>query len=170
MVSLAPLLCCFDIEGTQNRGEAMIVCRLARLYEDRNKSYRIITPYDAQRTAIEVGLKNASLRWANRVFNVDSFQGPLCPSFARVWHLTRTGNESDHIIVSVVRSRNIGFLQNERRTNVMLTRCKQSMIICTGRAFMSSAQASRTLIGRLAASLGPGAWIEGRNVLNGNLS
>ncbi|KIM67500.1 hypothetical protein SCLCIDRAFT_1192164 [Scleroderma citrinum Foug A] len=137
-----------------NRGEAMIVCRLARLYEDRNKSYRIITPYDAQRTAIEVGLKNASLRWANRVFNVDSFQG----------------NESDHIIVSVVRSRNIGFLQNERRTNVMLTRCKQSMIICTSRAFMSSAQASRTLIGRLAASLGPGAWIEGRNVLNGNLS
>jgi len=81
-----------------------------------------------------------------------------------------TGNEGDHIIVSVVRSRNIGFLQNERRTNVMLTRCKKSMIICTSRAFMSSPQVSGTLIGRLAASLGPGAWIERRNVLNGNLS
>ena len=72
--------------------------------------------------------------------------------------------------MSVVRSRNIGFLQNERRTNVMLTRCKQSMIICTSRAFMSSPQVSGTLIGRLAAFLGPGAWIEGRNILNGNLS
>ena len=80
------------------------------------------------------------------------------------------GNEDEHIIVSVVRSCNIGFLQNERRTNVMLTRCKQSMIICTSRAFMSSPQVSGTLIGRLATFLGPDAWIEGRNVLNGNLS
>ncbi|KIM67502.1 hypothetical protein SCLCIDRAFT_107863 [Scleroderma citrinum Foug A] len=137
-----------------NHGEVINVCRLARLHQDRNKSYRIITPYDAQRNAIENGLKNANLPWENIVFNVDSFQG----------------NEGDHIIVSVVRTRNIGFLENERRTNVMLTRCKQSMTICTRRAFISSPQVSGTLIGRLAASLGPGMWIDQRDVLNGNLS
>ncbi|KAL4064433.1 AAA domain-containing protein [Scleroderma citrinum] len=96
---------------------------------------------------------NENLSWENKVFNVDSFQG----------------NEGDHIIVSVVRSNNIGFLQNERRTNVMLTRCKQSMIICTSRAFMSRPQVSCTLFGRLAASLGPDAWIERRALLNGYL-
>ncbi|KIM67497.1 hypothetical protein SCLCIDRAFT_1106126 [Scleroderma citrinum Foug A] len=137
-----------------NCGEAGIVCRLARLYQDQNKPYRIITPYDAQRTTIEIGLKQADLHWENKVFNVDSFQG----------------NEGDHIIVSLVRSQNIGFLQNDRRINVMLTRCKKSMIICTSRAFMASPQVSGTLIGRLAASLGPDAWKERRNVLNGDLS
>ena len=54
----------------------MIVCHIARLYQDQNKPYRIITPYDAQRTAIEIGLKSANLNWENKVFNVDSFQGP----------------------------------------------------------------------------------------------
>ena len=62
----------------------MIVCHLARLYKDQDKSYRIITPYDAQRTAIEVGLKNANLHWENTVFNVDSFQGPLYPLLVTV--------------------------------------------------------------------------------------
>ncbi|KAL4064437.1 AAA domain-containing protein [Scleroderma citrinum] len=137
----------------QNHEEAMVVSRLARLYQAQNKSYRVITPYDAQRTVIENTLKNENLPWENRVFNVDSFQG----------------NEGDHIIVSVVRSCNIGFLQNERRTNVMLTRCKRSMVICTSRAFMCSRQVSCTLIGRLASSLGPDAWMDGRVLLNGYL-
>lgn len=69
---------------SKNRGEVIIVCRLARLYQGQNKSYRIITPYDAQRNAIESDLKNADLPWENRVFNVDSFQGPLYPSISTV--------------------------------------------------------------------------------------
>ena len=62
----------------------MIVCRIARLYQDRNKPYRIVTPYDAQRTAIEIGLKSANLNWENKVFNVDSFQGLSYVSIATV--------------------------------------------------------------------------------------
>ncbi|KAG6332525.1 hypothetical protein ID866_6562 [Astraeus odoratus] len=116
-----------------NRGEATVVIRLAEILVKQGKSFRIITPYDAQRTVLETGLKTAKLPWENKVFNVDSFQG----------------NEDDHIIVSVVRTFKIGFLQNERRTNVMLTRCKR--------------------IGQLAAFLGPEAWIDGRDVLNGRL-
>ena len=48
---------------------------LARKYERNGKNFRIITPYDAQRGAIEAALKHAELPWEDTVFNVDSFQG-----------------------------------------------------------------------------------------------
>jgi len=40
----------------------------------KSKNFCVITPYDAQRAAIETGLKNADLPW-DSVYNVDSFQG-----------------------------------------------------------------------------------------------
>lgn len=46
----------------------------AKLQEDEEQ-YRIITPYDAQRSALEQDLKNAGVSWHNKCFNVDSFQG-----------------------------------------------------------------------------------------------
>ena len=88
---------------------------MARRYINEGKEFRIITPYDAQRNAIENALNAAGLAWENTVFNVDSFQG----------------NEADHIIVSIVRTTDPGFMKNQRRTNVMLSRCKKSMMICT---------------------------------------
>ena len=39
------------------------------------KNFRVITPYDPQRGAIEAALKHADLKWEDTVFNVDSFQG-----------------------------------------------------------------------------------------------
>jgi len=48
---------------------------LARKYHSQRKSYRIITPYDAQRSRLENGLKAAKLPWEDKCFNVDSFQG-----------------------------------------------------------------------------------------------
>ncbi|KAL4072660.1 hypothetical protein V8B97DRAFT_2006495 [Scleroderma yunnanense] len=100
---------------------------LFRPYQDQNKSYHIITSYDAQRTAIETALKHAEVPWENKVINIDSFQ--------------------------VVRSGGTDFLENKRRNNVVLTCCKQSMIIFTSRAFMSSPQVSVILVRRFAASL-----------------
>jgi len=41
----------------------------------------------------------------------------------------------------------------------MLTRCKKSMIICTSRDFLSFGSAARTLVGKLAAAMGPEAWL-----------
>ncbi|KAG6328921.1 hypothetical protein ID866_10169 [Astraeus odoratus] len=80
------------------------------------------------------------------------------------WYISpATGNEAEHIIVSVVRSDKLGFLVNQRRTNVMLTRCKKTMVICTTRAFVSE-MASSTLIGQLAATLGPQAWVSGKDI------
>ncbi|PBK86032.1 P-loop containing nucleoside triphosphate hydrolase protein, partial [Armillaria gallica] len=56
----------------QNASEIRTIVHLVKLYyKDRN--FCIITPYDAQRAAIERELKNSNLPW-ERVFNVDSFQ------------------------------------------------------------------------------------------------
>ncbi|OAX42497.1 hypothetical protein K503DRAFT_733553 [Rhizopogon vinicolor AM-OR11-026] len=96
------------------------------------KHFRIITPYDAQRSLIEEGLKNNQLEWEDKCFNVDSFQG----------------NEEDYIVISLVRSRALGFLADKRRTNVMLTRCKKGMFICTSQRFMQRA-GSDSLVGNL---------------------
>ena len=110
------------------------VVQVARRYVQERKVFKIITPYDAQRNAIESALMVANLNWENTVFNVDSFQG----------------NEADHIIVSIVRTTAPGFMKNNRRTNVMLSRCKKSMIICTNRDFLQKMRVAETLVGRLA--------------------
>lgn len=83
---------------------------------------------------IEGALKTRGLAWENTVFNVDSFQG----------------NEEDHIVVSIVRTSSPGFMVNQRRTNVMLSRCKESMMILTQRGFLQNKAVAKTLVGHLA--------------------
>jgi len=132
-----------------NEQEANMVITLARAFHAQGKPFRIITPYDSQRGLIERRLKEATLPWEDKCFNVDSFQG----------------HEADHILISVVRSEKIGFLVNPRRVNVMLSRCKQSMIICTSRAFLAN-KASATLVGKLANEPGV-TWLSRTDVLSG---
>jgi superfamily I DNA and/or RNA helicase len=50
---------------------------VARHLHTEEQPYRILTPYDAQRTLIENELKETEdqLPWADTVFNVDAFQG-----------------------------------------------------------------------------------------------
>jgi regulator of nonsense transcripts 1 len=57
----------------QNLQEIQTIVHLVRSYY-KGKDFCIITPYDAQRAAIESQLKSEGLPW-ERVFNVDSFQG-----------------------------------------------------------------------------------------------
>lgn len=57
----------------QNLDEIRTIIHLVRYYY-RTRDFCVITPYDAQRAAIERALKAESLPW-ERVFNVDSFQG-----------------------------------------------------------------------------------------------
>lgn len=124
-----------------NVKEVQAVISIACMYNRAGKVYRIITPYDGQRNMLEKQLKAAKLPWEDKCFNVDAFQG----------------NEEDHIIISLVRSDKVGFLKNIRRTNVMLSRCKRSMMICTSRAFLHGIAAS-SLVGTLATVLGEQAW------------
>jgi regulator of nonsense transcripts 1 len=136
-----------------NPQEMNMVIHLARIYHKQGKQFRIITPYDGQRSAIENQLRSAKLPWEDKCFNVDSFQG----------------NEEDHIIVSLVRTQGVGFLTNMRRMNVMLTRCKMSMIICTDRDFVTKGKATNTLVGQLALTMDSDAWLDSRDVVNGTL-
>ncbi|KIJ66999.1 hypothetical protein HYDPIDRAFT_85399 [Hydnomerulius pinastri MD-312] len=78
------LLCHFvNVPGAQvqqgtswkNLEECKAILKLASIFQAQEKNFRIITPYDAQRTIIEDGLKEAELEWGDKCFNVDSFQG-----------------------------------------------------------------------------------------------
>ena len=66
----------------QNSLEKNAVLKLAKHFESEQLSYRIITPYEAQRSSIEEDMKEADLEWGDKVFNVDSFQGLLSVSFS----------------------------------------------------------------------------------------
>ncbi|KAF8440436.1 P-loop containing nucleoside triphosphate hydrolase protein [Boletus edulis BED1] len=149
------LLCYFvNVPGQQisqgtswkNLEESKAIIQLASIFQDQGKNYRIITPYDAQRTLIEEELKKAELKWENKCFNVDSFQG----------------NEEDYIVISLVRSRDLGFLEDKRRMNVMLSRCKRGMVIFTNKAYIEKyAGPGKSLIGELTHMWYDGeAWIE----------
>ncbi|KAG1841688.1 P-loop containing nucleoside triphosphate hydrolase protein, partial [Suillus subalutaceus] len=54
--------------------EISVVIHLARIYHGQGKQFRIITPYDGQRSTIEKQLELAKLPWEDKCFNVDSFQ------------------------------------------------------------------------------------------------
>jgi regulator of nonsense transcripts 1 len=149
----------------QNEQQAQVVLALARKMENLKLSYRIITPYDAQRSFIESQLKGNNLKWEDKVFNVDSFQGVfLCTMRSEVLIIPGSGNEDDYIIISLVRTKRIGFLKDLRRLNVMLTRCKRGMIICTDKHFVNDV-ASRSPVAGLAKALGSNVWVPWRNVL-----
>lgn len=115
----------------KNTREVQSIVHLVRKYYS-GKNYCIITPYDGQRGLLQDELKREGLRWDN-VFNVDSFQG----------------NEADYILISIVRTEKPGFLTSEQRVNVMLTRCKEGMVIVSGRAFLHKPNVKKTLLGRL---------------------
>ena len=74
------------------------------------------------------------------------------------------GNEDDHIIISLVRSDRLGFLNNERRSVVMLSRCRRSMVICTSREFLRR-KASMSILGCLAVDCGDRAWLAAHDIL-----
>lgn len=79
------------------------------------------------------------------------------------------GNEDDYIIISVVRTKGIGFLQNLRRTNVMLTRCKRGMFIVADRKFLCGKKGQESLVGELATHCGDEAWMSLQTVTEGKL-
>ncbi|KAK0482994.1 P-loop containing nucleoside triphosphate hydrolase protein [Armillaria luteobubalina] len=58
----------------KNDDEVRTVAQLVEHYY-QNHDFCVLTPYDAQRAAIEAELKSQNLPWERRVFNVDSFQG-----------------------------------------------------------------------------------------------
>jgi superfamily I DNA and/or RNA helicase len=120
----------------QNEKEIDACILLAKELESKGKDYRIISPYAPQTTQILARLKEENMNWEDKCFNVDSFQG----------------NEADYIIISLVRTASMGFLDNNRRANVLLTRCKKGMYVVCSRELMLGERASGTLLGKFAFS------------------
>jgi superfamily I DNA and/or RNA helicase len=58
----------------------------------------------------------------------------------------------------VVRSLEIGFLKNLRRTNVMLTRCKRGMFVISSQKFLTGPGA-KSLVGEMAKEIGLKGWL-----------
>lgn len=88
--------------------------------------------------------------------------------------ITRTqcvclGNEEDHIIISLVRSKELGFLKDLRRTNVMLSRSKKAMYVCSSWDFLVCGKGATSLVGKMAASFGDDAWCTVDAILDGDV-
>ncbi|KAF8342729.1 P-loop containing nucleoside triphosphate hydrolase protein [Cantharellus anzutake] len=135
-------------DSTQNVKEIDAVVYCVRQLSAENKDLRVITPYDAQRNEIEKRLREENLKWEETVFNVDSFQG----------------NECDFIIISIVRTILPGFLEDQRRMNVMLSRARKGMIITANKSFLL--RHPDLLVTKLAASLET-EWIPARDLQTG---
>ncbi|OAG29608.1 regulator of nonsense transcripts 1 [Nematocida displodere] len=99
------------------------------------KSISVITPYEAQRAQIDDQIRNFCL--GLEVTNIDAFQG----------------RENDYIILTTVRSNDkgsIGFVNNEKRLNVAITRAKRSLIIVGNPRTLSSDESWMNLISHIA--------------------
>ncbi|KAJ7734738.1 P-loop containing nucleoside triphosphate hydrolase protein [Mycena maculata] len=142
---------CFGSLGFFNTLESEAVIKLAQHLQAYGHHYKIITPYDAQRVLIEKGMQRTDgLQWDSKVYNVDSFQG----------------NEEDFIVISLARSFALGFLENFRRTNMMLTRFKKGMFIVSSWAFLRG-PAKDCIIGKLSSHVGDIAWLNMKEVESG---
>ena len=116
-----------DVEGEavidrgncHNKTEEKIVIDIVKSLRDihgKTPNMGIITFYSKQKQNISLELQNQKLDSARVVVNtVDGFQG----------------SEKDVIVISCVRggAKGIGFLQDEKRLNVALTRAKKSLIV-----------------------------------------
>ena len=109
----------FNKKTIVNYQEAFFIGHLCNFMESCFEGYSVgvITPYEGQKRLIQkvfidVGLKT---RRSIEVNTVDGFQG----------------REKDVIIISCVRSstRGIGFLEDDRRMNVAITRAKRCLVV-----------------------------------------
>lgn len=121
-----------------NRGEAAFVARLCLAISQHvvNVSLGVITPYQAQKTAIIEQLRESFAPEAATfdVNTVDGFQG----------------QERDVIVLSCVRAHNprgnIGFVADARRLNVAITRAKKALYICGHLDSLKDSEEWRALI------------------------
>ncbi|KRH94636.1 tRNA-splicing endonuclease positive effector (SEN1) [Pseudoloma neurophilia] len=130
-----------DQNSYANSGEARIVLEIVKELMIRNQKYNltskigIITPYKAQQYKIKTMLKQISpdiFKFVS-VNTVDGFQG----------------QEKDIIIISAVRSKNIGFVQDIKRMNVSITRAKFALVIIGNIRTLSQSSAWSSLISHL---------------------
>jgi superfamily I DNA and/or RNA helicase len=108
-----------DGNSLENPGELKVIEHLASQLLKTSGSIAFISPYSAQ---VEAARQQLPAQW--RISTIDSFQG----------------QESDQVVISLVRSNEdgvIGFLKDYRRMNVALTRARQQLWIIGDSATLS---------------------------------
>ncbi|MDD3052531.1 MAG: C-terminal helicase domain-containing protein [Candidatus Cloacimonetes bacterium] len=108
---------------------------------NRNKTWEIliVSFYDAQRKAImeELKKKGKGNEKKNTIFDIEGI---------RVFNYTVDkvqGREADFVILSTVRTRKIGFMDNPNRQNVAITRARYQMLVIGDRCFFGRKQNSK---------------------------
>ncbi|MFB6116061.1 MAG: IGHMBP2 family helicase [Candidatus Nanosalina sp.] len=124
-----------DSTSKMNRAEAEKAARKAeKMLENglREDQIAVITPYDDQKELIQGKIGREKLE----VDTVDGFQG----------------REKEAVIISLVRNNpqdNIGFLRDERRLNVALTRARRKLVVLGDRDTLENHEIYRKLINSL---------------------
>ena len=106
-------------KSIMNASEATVVAtvvKAARQWARSGASVAVITPYREQRDLIVKHVDDVSVR----VGTVDGFQG----------------QEADIVVISCTRTKQLGFLEDERRLNVALTRARECLLIVGSAEFM----------------------------------
>ena len=106
-------------KSIMNASEATVVAtvvKAARQWARSGASVAVITPYREQRDLIVKHVDDVSVR----VGTVDGFQG----------------QEADIVVISCTRTKQLGFLEDERRLNVALTRARECLLIVGSADFM----------------------------------
>ena len=100
-------------DGRSNRREAEVVCELVQSFIDdsgiRPESIGVVSPFRAQVVLLRLMLGNLGVT----VDTVERFQG----------------GERDIMILSFVRSRGTGFVFDDRRLNVAITRARRKLVL-----------------------------------------
>jgi regulator of nonsense transcripts 1 len=123
-------------KSIRNIGEAKIVNAIVNtliLNGISTSQIGIITPYAAQRTLISKIIQEDPMMKEIQISSIDSFQGA----------------EKDYIIISCDRDNNrgnIGFVNDERRLNVSITRAKYGLFIIVNIICLSKCEIWRKLI------------------------
>ncbi|KAG2454243.1 hypothetical protein HYH02_001277 [Chlamydomonas schloesseri] len=138
-------------------------------------SWTILTGYDLQRSVLEeevlrrglgrhqqkqqatgAGTSGSSTssgkgsQGGDRVYNIDTFQG----------------REDEVVVVSLTRVKALGFMEDDRRVNVMLTRCTQQLVVVG--SLRLALQHPHTLIGRMAAHCWDHGLVEQQELASGS--
>eukprot|EP00198_Chlamydomonas_reinhardtii_P011741 XP_001701078.1 predicted protein [Chlamydomonas reinhardtii] len=164
-----------NVEGEEDRSggsscsNPVEARRAVRLVQERylSTSWTILTGYDLQRSVLEREVLRCGLgrhpqhnqptqpagtaagggggsggggggggdkgpQGSDRVYNIDTFQG----------------REDEVVVVSLTRVKALGFMDDDRRVNVMLTRCTQQLAVVG--SLRLALQHPHTLIGRMA--------------------
>ncbi|KAF8342731.1 uncharacterized protein EI90DRAFT_779319 [Cantharellus anzutake] len=128
-----------------NKAEVDTALQCAISFTRESLPFKIVTPFEAQRLAIQRGLEAAGLAWKDVCYTVKTIQGLDAP----------------YIILSVVQTYSPGFLNDFGSTVTALTRFSKGMLVIANRFFLTEdSVAKSSLLADMAKVFRQGGWID----------